>query len=357
MTISATALLNPSEPSYQISAQSCDPRGLLDLDLSGFLRRRESGGINTYSVSFFFQQPCKTVLEYIDVLRTHGYTNNATVVMNDATCCKITGLDYFIILDTAFGAKPITAFGSLEFCTHIKTLLAKEETNFSMNWWYTDDNNDFTEKELSLEFNYQLYDEFYPYVEGGLTAYFEAYLQSSAPILLLMGEPGTGKTTFIKQYIKQYSTQTVVTYDERIMSSDYFYIQYLLDAKKNLLVIEDADLLLAPRKDDNPVMSKLLNVSDGLVKLESKKIIFSTNIAVDSRIDEALIRPGRCFDVLKFRPLTYNETLKACEVANLTVPEEQREYCLSELFNRKRHSHKSHRIGFLHNGSEISVNP
>ena len=36
------------------------------------------------------------------------------------------------------------------------------------------------------------------------------------------------------------------------------------------------------------------------------KIIITTNKNLDE-IDSAIIRPGRCFDILKFKPLSYNQ--------------------------------------------------
>jgi hypothetical protein len=94
-------------------------------------------------------------------------------------------------------------------------------------------------------------------------------------------------------------------------------------------------------------MTKLLNVSDGLVPLLRKKIIFSTNLENLSKIDAAIMRPGRCFDTVVFRQLSHEEAIRACDRAGLEhVPNRHKEYTLSEIFNGKNNSQPQKKIGF-----------
>jgi ATP-dependent 26S proteasome regulatory subunit len=48
------------------------------------------------------------------------------------------------------------------------------------------------------------------------------------------------------------------------------------------------------------MMHRFLNVGDGLVTTKGKKLIFSTNLPSIRDVDSALVRPGRCFDILNF---------------------------------------------------------
>jgi ATP-dependent 26S proteasome regulatory subunit len=90
-------------------------------------------------------------------------------------------------------------------------------------------------------------------------------------------------------------------------------------------------------------------VSDGLIKFPSKKVIFTTNLDDFKKVDEALLRPGRCFGMIKCRPLTYDEAEAAAKVAGLRVPEKKRDYTIAELFNPDTQielTSETRRVGF-----------
>ena len=72
-------------------------------------------------------------------------------------------------------------------------------------------------------------------------------------------------------------------------------------------VVEDADRLLKPRSDGNQHLHRFLTIADGVVRSQGRKIIFSTNLPNVGDLDEALIRPGRCFARLNIRALTAEE--------------------------------------------------
>jgi hypothetical protein len=311
------------------------------------LKGRESRGQHTYSAAFYTREYYKDIVAFLKAIES---VPGEQITMFSDSWCKVTdNKDYFLSLYYFHSQLEVTVYASAEFCENFKKLYGKEDNKVQLTWWYTDEHREFNEKDLDLEFNYKVYDEYYPYIDGGLDAFFDRYQKSPASILLLMGDPGVGKTTFIKEYIKKFKLKTVVTYDEKVMTSDYFYIQYLIDNNKNLLVIEDADALLAPREGaTNTSVSKLLNVSEGLVKLESKKVVFSTNIQKLRDIDEAIVRPGRCFDVVKFRALTAAEAAKACEVGGLPpLTDGKDEYTLAQLFNRERRSYVGTKMGMI----------
>lgn len=188
-------------------------------------------------------------------------------------------------------------------------------------------------------------DEYYPFIKPDLKTFYEDYIASTASILILLGPPGTGKTSFIRNMIYQYGMNTDLSYDDSILGSDDFFISFLTNKDSDLLVIEDADLLLTSREHDgNQVMSKLLNVSDGLIKIFSKKVIFTANITDINKIDDALLRPGRCFDVIDFRKLTRDEAKVAANAAGVPSYEYASETALSEVFNGQNHFKK--RFGF-----------
>jgi molybdopterin-guanine dinucleotide biosynthesis protein len=149
----------------------------------------------------------------------------------------------------------------------------------------------------------------YPWIDESytqLTDYIDEYIDSDASVLILIGPPGTGKTTFIKNLIHRSKANAKVAYDPAVMMQDGFFAGFIGDETR-FLIMEDADEFLKTRTEGNTMMHKFLNVSDGLISASDKKLVFSTNLPNVGDIDEALMRPGRCFDVLQFRELTRKE--------------------------------------------------
>lgn len=175
----------------------------------------------------------------------------------------------------------------------------------------------------------------YPWIDSSyssLDEYIDEYIDSEASVLILIGPPGTGKTTFIKNLIHRSKADAKVAYNPAVMMEDRFFAGFIADDTR-FLVMEDADEFLASRADGNSMMHKFLNVSDGLVSARDKKIVFSTNLPNIGDIDEALMRPGRCFDIMQFRPLT---TVEAQNVLTEAGSDRQLPTCathtLAELF-------------------------
>lgn len=179
-----------------------------------------------------------------------------------------------------------------------------------------------------------VYDEFYPWIKGGLRPYFDSFIKSPTSLLFLSGPPGTGKTSLIRWLLHEYSMNAAVTYEEKLLSSDSTFVDFLTGDSQNVFVIEDADTILGSRsREGNKMIARFLNVSDGLIKFPNKKVIFTTNLDDFKKVDEALLRPGRCFGMIKCRALTYDEASAAAKVAGLPVPARKADYTIAELFN------------------------
>lgn len=178
-------------------------------------------------------------------------------------------------------------------------------------------------------------DSLYPYIKGGVKQYVEDFLKSSSSILILIGSPGLGKTSFLRYVISHMNKKAFVTYNQDVFKSDNTFGEFVSSMNSGAFIIEDADILLQARENGNEIMSKLLNVGDGVIRLNGKKLIFSTNLPSTNDIDPAIMRVGRCYDVLHFRKLTMDEANDVCDDFNLEYVTENKDYTLAEIFNRK----------------------
>lgn len=230
----------------------------------------------------------------------------------------------------------ITAIGDRDWVVALKKdYKINTEGKVFLSWHFMGGNG-IQHKDFEINPTYPTYDEYYPYIDGGIEKFIDDYMNSTASILIFIGEPGTGKTSLLRHMIYTRKLKAQMTFEESILSRESFYIDYAANQSHNLLIIEDADLILSPREDQNKLMSRLLNISDGLVKLDRKKMIFTTNLSNVGKIDSAMTRPGRCFDVVHFRPLSRKEATIAAEKAGIEADFDGSEITLAEMFNKKR---------------------
>ena len=183
--------------------------------------------------------------------------------------------------------------------------------------------------------------EFYPFLGDDMERFFSNYMDSDEAVLILIGPPGTGKTTFIKNLLNFGKGDALVTFDPAIMSSDSLFARFIDEPDIDFLVMEDADAFLKSRTDGNQMMHKFLNVSDGLISTRGKKLIFSTNLPTVNEIDDALLRPGRCFKVIEFRALTREEAEKLNSVMPVNIGSEGDSFSLAELMSSRTAEQKA----------------
>jgi len=153
-----------------------------------------------------------------------------------------------------------------------------------------------------------LVDEAYPMLDVPVAAFIERFLDAPETVLILQGPPGTGKTRLVRGILaaltrrKGDSARVLYTADRRTLASDEIFVEFITGCHE-AFVIEDADYALSARADGNVDLHRFLAVADGVVRALGRKIIFTTNLPNVGDLDDALVRPGRCFGVVRTRGL------------------------------------------------------
>jgi len=261
----------------------------------------------------------------------------------------------FIKYNVNSNSTTVRAFGDDVF---IESIVAEVESSFSIvtsyiEWIYSSDGNSVN---VPLNRDRLPVVEMYPFLNGeSLEDYYDRYMDSNANILLLIGPPGTGKTTFIRGLLAHRNASAIVTYDAGILEKDGFFARFIEDDAE-IMVLEDSDAFLKSRSDGNTMMHRFLNVGDGLVTTKGKKMIFSTNLPSIRDIDSALVRPGRCFDIVTFAPLEVPEAQALADALEVKLPvrprgKETDKYSIAEVFNVQSEntakSQTSRKVGFI----------
>lgn len=149
---------------------------------------------------------------------------------------------------------------------------------------------------------------FYPYFDKSPEDMIRDFMKSKANILLLIGPPGTGKSNYILQMLRELGFGEKIHLADRddVLTHPAFPDTVRDMPSGSVMVTEDSDKMVMKRTEGNATMSALLNATAGIVQRDSKLII-STNLASTAIVDDALIRPGRCFKILEFKTLTREE--------------------------------------------------
>ena len=179
------------------------------------------------------------------------------------------------------------------------------------------------------------HESFYPFVKQGMNALMKEYSESTVPVLLLIGPPGTGKSTFMRTMVCEgpFADRKASLIFGTAAKPETNFIDVFYDGGSEILLVEDADEILLPRVEGNSIMADLLNNTSGVVGAK-KKIVISTNLEDLSNVDSALLRGGRLFGIVSFRKLSYQESLAVLEaVGNKhgVVVEPEGAYSLADL--------------------------
>lgn len=177
--------------------------------------------------------------------------------------------------------------------------------------FYTNDVN--TIDFQSVDIN-ELYNNDFVEIDHIISQSFE---KTESGMILLYGDPGTGKTSYIKHLICKYMDKEFIFIQNDFVQDllNPSFISFLLHQKNAILIIEDAERVVVSRENssNDSVVSTLLQLTDGLFSdFLNIKIICTFNTNID-RIDKALLRKGRMIAKYRFAPLSPEKTAALAE--------------------------------------------
>ena len=157
-----------------------------------------------------------------------------------------------------------------------------------------------TVEDFNLEEQYN--DDFIPEDEK-ITAFVK---KEKSGIIILHGEKGTGKSTYINHLINTNPEKMFVYFPSALVPllGEPSFTDFFPRLKDSILILEDCEDALRSREavGGNRAVNQLLNLSDGLLKSLGIKFICTFN-APPEEIDEALLRKGRLFSKYEFKKL------------------------------------------------------
>jgi len=231
----------------------------------------------------------------------------ALVVLNGSPKTHYTSCKFTLWTDTPQRADAIEAM----LLGIVGERRMREET-FTIDWRFGAEGGHLTGVSFEELVDPALLDEAYPALNEPVLSFIERYLAAPETILIVQGPPGTGKTRFVRAILGALSRRmsgrasVLYTADRRALESDRIFMEFLTE-EHDAFVIEDADHILASRANGNLDMHRFLAIADGIVRAQGRKILFTTNLPNVGDIDDALLRPGRCFANVRTRALSRSE--------------------------------------------------
>ena len=192
-------------------------------------------------------------------------------------------------------------------------------------------------KKPKIDFNIHYNEDFFPIHK---TIVKQLNKTDTNGLYLFHGQPGTGKSTYIKYLIHQLKKKVIFISPKMAGELDNLSMTpFLLDNRNTVLVIEDAEELITSREEvRNSNLSMLLNLTDGLLGESLGIQIIATFNTDVKNIDKALLRKGRLSTIYEFKNLSLNRTNTLLQKLGHNI-EVNNSLPVAEIFNFDKDNH------------------
>lgn len=217
-------------------------------------------------------------------------------------------------------------------------MVCKENTFYIKDFYIT---RDYTLNNPNLHYGHN-FDEFH-------RALVDRFKSEPKGLVLFHGEPGTGKTYYIRNLIKELVKigKKVIYFPPNMISHltspdvmtflSSVVMDYAEDGKSCVLLLEDAEPLLVSRSGGgrSDGITNLLNLTDGLLNdMLSMQVIATFNIDLKD-IDQALLRPERLIARKEFKKLKAEDANILAKTISLDK-EFENDTSLAEIYSQQK---------------------
>lgn len=154
-------------------------------------------------------------------------------------------------------------------------------------------------------------------------------------LILLNGEPGTGKSYYIRHLVNKHNRNfIIITPQMASYLSQPMFTDFLVEHQNSIFILEDCEKVLLDREKFgmSDSISSILNMSDGLLSdVYSCKFICTFNSNLES-IDQAAMRKGRCVVHYEFKKLSIEKSQNLLNELGYDVKTDK-EMSLADIYN------------------------
>ncbi len=184
---------------------------------------------------------------------------------------------------------------------------------------------------IDIDNNYN--DDFKP-IYDDIVDFLESDERKSG-LIVLNGEPGTGKTYFIRHLVTKCPNNYILippSIASNLSSPEF--MTFLVENRDSVFILEDCESVIKDRtiSDFASAVSSVLNMSDGLMSdIFNGKFICTFNADLN-QVDEAILRKGRCFAEYEFGKLKKDKATKLLHKLGHNVDAES-DMTLADIYN------------------------